>query len=209
MTLSRHAVVAGQIGLGLLLAAALTLAPGIALAAGPLDISIVDQTFQPENLTVNVGDTVTWTVTKASPGNPHSVTSGSPGDPDSGKVFDSGIVLRDDGNSFKFTFPTAGTYPFYCQVHPLTMKGTITVGGGAGSSGAPAPSGAPATSAAPAASGAPTGSGAPGPSAAAAPPGSERDTIPTSDKAIAAGILGAALVILFGSAILYRRVNRG
>jgi plastocyanin len=213
MTFSRHAVAAGGVGLGLAIAAVVTLAPAV-LAAGPLAISIVDTSFQPTNLTVNVGDTVTWTVTKAISA-PHSVTSGTgPSDPNTGKVFDSGITLKDNGQTYAFKFDTPGTYPFYCQVHPTTMSGTITVGGGAGASGAPPPSAAPAASGAPAAneapagSGGPAGSGAPGPSVAPAPPGSERDAIPPSDKAIAAGILGAALVILFGSAVLYRRVNR-
>jgi len=208
MTCSRHAVVAGKLGLGLVLAAALTLAPGLALAAGPLDISIAGTAFTPTDLTVNVGDTVTWTLTDASSA-PHSVTSGTgPSDPNTGKVFDSGITLKTNGQTFSFKFDTAGTYPFYCEVHPTTMTGTITVGGGAGASGAPAASSAPTGSGVPAGSGAPAASGAPGPSAAPAPPGSERDAIPPSDKAIAAGILGAALLILFGSAVLYRRVNR-
>ena len=67
------------------------------------------------NLTVKVGKTVTWvnkdTVT-------HTVTS------DGSSLFDSGFMPT--GATFQFSFKTAGTYPYYCTVHPF-MKGTIVV----------------------------------------------------------------------------------
>jgi len=210
MTFSRHAVAAGAVGLGLALAAVATLAPMVA-AAGPDDISIVDQSFQPTDLTIKAGETVTWTVTKAITA-PHSVTSGSPGDSNAGSVFDSKFTLVNNGDTFKFTFSNPGTYPYYCQVHPTTMKGTITVTGSGGSAPPPAASSAasaaPSATAAPATSGGPTASGAPVATTPPAPPGADREPVPASDKAIAAGILGVALVILFGSAALYRRMNR-
>jgi len=71
--------------------------------------------FSPANLTVKVGKTVTWvnkdTVT-------HTVTS------DGSSLFDSGFMPT--GATFQFTFTTAGTYAYYCTVHPF-MKGTIVV----------------------------------------------------------------------------------
>src|SRR2546422_4152159 len=71
--------------------------------------------FSPTNLTVKVGKTVVWvnkdTVT-------HTVTS------DGSSLFDSGFMPT--GATFQFTFTTAGTYPYYCTVHPF-MKGTIVV----------------------------------------------------------------------------------
>ena len=71
--------------------------------------------FSPANLTVKVGKTVAWvnkdTVT-------HTVTS------DGSSLFDSGFMPT--GATFQFTFTTAGTYPYYCTVHPF-MKGTIVV----------------------------------------------------------------------------------
>jgi plastocyanin len=218
MTLSRHALVARGLGLGLILAGAVTLGP-VALAAGPLDVSIVDRSFQPTDLTVKAGDTVTWTVTQAI-AEPHSVKSGSPGDPDAGKLFDSTIRLRANGDSFQFTFANPGTYPFYCEVHPTTMKGTITVAGPGGSTqpapgSLPPPSGnvgspGPATGGGPGATAGVVPSGGPGSTGEPAqPPGSEREPVKASDKAIAAGVLGIALLVLFGSAVLYRRVNRG
>jgi len=182
MTLSRPVAIA---------ASALALVGLLAIAsvalAGQAAISIVDKTFSPADLTVNVGDTVVWTVTKAYI-EAHSVTSGAPGDADSGKLFDSGIKLRNNGDTFSQTFSTAGTFAYYCEVHPTEMKGTITVLG-------------PGQTAGAAASGAPAASAAPGGE-------SGRPPITTSDKLTAAGILVAALVVLFGSAWYYRRVNR-
>jgi len=211
MTGSRISVLLA-VGAAVGLALGATVAPVV--AAGPLDVSIVDTSFQPTDLTVHVGDTVTWTVTKAIT-DPHSVTSGTPGGTDSGKVFDSGIVLQNNGDSFPFTFTTAGTFPFYCQVHPTTMKGTITVLAAGGTAGSPAPasaapSAAPsaAASQAPAGSAAPGASGAPAPSATPEPPGTDRSPVPAQDKALAAGILVVALLVLFGAAVLYRRINR-
>ena len=173
--------------------------PGSASAAGPTAISIIDMSFQPADATIQVGDTVTWTVTKAI-ADPHSVTSGTPSD--SGKVFDSKTTLHNNGDTFSYTFSSAGTFQYYCIVHPSQMHGTITVLGAAGS-GPPASS--PGASSVPASSGAPSASGSPGPAALA-----EVDKPPVSgtDKLIAAGVIGATLVILFGAASLWRRVNR-
>lgn len=171
---------------------------GSASAAAPTAISIVDMSFQPADATIQVGDTVTWTVTKAI-ADPHSVTSGTPSD--SGKVFDSKTTLHVNGDTFSYTFNAAGSFPYYCIVHPGQMHGTITVLGAA-ASGAPASS--PAASSAPASTGAPSASGSPGPGAL---PEVDNPPVSGTDKAIAAGILGVTLVILFGAASLWRRVN--
>jgi plastocyanin len=40
------------------------------------------------------------------------------------EVFDSGNLS--EGDEFSFTFDEAGTFPYFCQVHP-TMRGTIIV----------------------------------------------------------------------------------
>jgi plastocyanin len=175
--------------------------------ASPLDVSIVDKTFEPATITVNAGDTVTWTVTK-SIGEPHSVTSGKPGT-DQGKDFDSGIGLKDDGQSFPFTFDKPGTYDYFCQVHPTVMTGQVIVvaaGQSAGASGAPAPSAA--TSAAPAAS--PAGSPAGSPVTTEAPvPAELSEPVPPERKYIGAGILAASLVLLFVANWFWRRLNPG
>jgi plastocyanin len=177
---------------------------GSASAAGPTAISIIDQSFQPADATVQAGDTVTWTVTKAI-ADPHSVTSGTSSD--SGKVFDSKATLHANGDTFSWTFSTAGSFPYYCTIHPSQMHGTITVLGAAGSgapAGSPGASSAAASSSAASASGSPSASGSRGP---AALPEVDKPPVSGTDKVIAAGIIGATLVVLFGSARLWRRVN--
>lgn len=185
----RHAL-----ALGVLLVAAIT----VPVLASPLDVSIVDKSFQPATTTVNAGDTVTWTVTQ-SIGEQHSVTSGKPDIPDPGKAFDSGIGLKDNGQSFQFTFAKPGTYDYFCQVHPLQMTGQVIVVA-AGQS-APAASEGPGAS--PGAS--PAGSPAATPEPVAAEGG---EPVAPEKKLIAAGILAATLIVLFGAAMLWRRVNR-
>ena len=74
--------------------------------------------FTPAQLSVNNGARVTWTNEDSAA---HTVTSGAPGSP-SGK-FDAQI---DGGKTFSFTFADAGTYEFFCKIHP-TMKGTVLV----------------------------------------------------------------------------------
>lgn len=43
---------------------------------------------------------------------------------DNNKAFDSGNIAS--GATYKYTFTTAGTYQYYCTIHPF-MKGTIVV----------------------------------------------------------------------------------
>ena len=40
-------------------------------------------------------------------------------------MFDSGNIAT--GKTFSFTFKDAGTYPFFCALHPATMRGEIRV----------------------------------------------------------------------------------
>jgi len=99
--------------------AGLLLAGSGATDAATVGVAAVNFHFQPESRTVKVGDTVRWTFK----GDPHTVTSGAPGSPDG--RFDSGIV--DPGGRFEVRFVTAGTYRYFCQIHPEQMTGTIVV----------------------------------------------------------------------------------
>jgi plastocyanin len=181
------------LAVGLLFVAAGVALPALAKDGG---VSIVDKSFQPPNITVEAGDTVTWTVTK-SIGELHSVTSGKPG-ADQGKEFDSGIGLKDDGQSFQFTFDKPGTYDYFCQVHPTVMTGQVIVE--APGQSPPAASEGPASSAEASPAGSPTATEAP-----IAPEASE--PIAPERKLIAGGILAATLVVLFGAAWVWRRMN--
>jgi plastocyanin len=95
-------------------------------------VSIVNRTFDPDEIVIAVGDTVTWTVTTAN-GEPHSVTSTSPGGEPQGEIFDSRAddpdltSLKDAGGTYSFTFDQAGTFPYLCTVHSTEMTGTVEV----------------------------------------------------------------------------------
>lgn len=86
-----------------------------------VNVSLGDDFFSPKDLTVNVGDTVLWT---NNGGNVHTVTSGSGCNRDG--IWDSGNLSP--GQTFSFTFTTAGTFPYNCQIHcGFGMVGTVTV----------------------------------------------------------------------------------
>ncbi len=70
--------------------------------------------FQPADLTVAVGTTVTWTNKDSAP---HTVTADD-------SSFKSGNLSIDA--TFSQTFSTAGTFAYHCAIHS-SMKGTITV----------------------------------------------------------------------------------
>ncbi|MDE1830298.1 MAG: hypothetical protein KGI25_08245 [Thaumarchaeota archaeon] len=78
--------------------------------------------FNPQFITIHVGNTVTWTNADTVG---HTATSGKLTDNQTGTVFDSGLISA--GKSYTSPpFKTAGTYYYFCQVHPW-MTGQITV----------------------------------------------------------------------------------
>jgi plastocyanin len=85
-------------------------------AAAPGRVVIDNFAFAPSALTVTRGTTVTWT---NQDDEPHTVTS----DGDE-KLLKSPALDTDD--SFTFTFDKAGTYKYFCTIHPR-MQGTVTV----------------------------------------------------------------------------------
>jgi plastocyanin len=89
-------------------------------------VNMGDNFFEPATLTVNVGDTVTWTHT----GNrPHDVTS------DNGAINSPRRMAT--GQTFTYTATTPGTYTYICTIHPVQMKATLIV---QAAGAAPAPS---------------------------------------------------------------------
>ena len=80
--------------------------------------------FQPDNITLNVGDHVTWVW--ASPG--HTVTSGSdPADPNAGQDFDSGL-LNSANSAMTWHCDVQGNLPYYCDPHYFSgMTGVLLV----------------------------------------------------------------------------------
>lgn len=90
-----------------------------ARAASAHEVMIMDFVYSPASLTVAVGDTVTWTNHDSAP---HTVTV-----TDGPVKFDSGTL--EQGESYSYTFTEAGTYSYYCAVHP-NMVASVTVSGG-------------------------------------------------------------------------------
>lgn len=92
------------------------------------DVSIVanaatmgDKAYSPNPIEVKVGEGVTWSNDDSQI---HTATSGAAGAADAGSVFDSGILSPDA--TFDFVFDKAGTYDYYCTMHPQ-MVGSVTV----------------------------------------------------------------------------------
>lgn len=86
--------------------------------------------YQPEVLTVAPGTTVTWSQHDAGF---HTVTSGTVEVEASGNIlttpdgkFASAKLAQSE--RFTFAFPNAGTYSYFCEIHPATMRGRIQVG---------------------------------------------------------------------------------
>ena len=77
-------------------------------------VKIDNFVFGPQAITVPVGTTVTWT---NSDDIPHTAVS-------TDGVFKSKVMDTDE--KFSYTFTKAGTYSYYCSVHPK-MTGQIVV----------------------------------------------------------------------------------
>jgi plastocyanin len=103
--------VLGAFVVGAALAAA---ALATARAAGDAAVKIDNFTFEPQQLTVKAGTTVTWINEDDIP---HNIVS-------SNRTFRSKALDTDD--KFSFTFTTPGSYEYFCGLHSY-MKATITV----------------------------------------------------------------------------------
>ncbi len=148
--------------------------------------------FEPARLTVQVGDTVTWTM---GPGDPHTVTSGtynaSGVHPDG--LFDSGQLRP--GETFSVTFVEPGEVRYVCAIHADSgMTGRIVVESSEGGPTA-APTRAAPTRAAPTDAG-PT---------ARPTPGDERP----GDDAAVAQVLVAAIAVGAIAVLIAIRIRFG
>jgi LPXTG-motif cell wall-anchored protein len=86
----------------------------LAIAAASTGVTISDFKFAPGTVTVNVGDTVTWS-NSGPTGHSATANDGS---------FDTGVLAK--GSSGSHTFSQAGTFSYVCTPHPF-MKGTVVV----------------------------------------------------------------------------------
>ena len=80
-------------------------------------------TFDPAEITIEVGDTVEWIWASGS----HTVTSGTDlSDPEVGMLFDS--PLNSANTSVSFTFTEVGSQDYFCRPHlNFGMTGNVTV----------------------------------------------------------------------------------
>ncbi|WP_424357895.1 cupredoxin domain-containing protein [Methanocella sp. MCL-LM] len=87
------------------------LAPATAQAA-TMAVDMKNNMFTPQEITIQAGDTVTWTNQDQAK---HDVNFGD---------FKSPLLSK--GETYSHTFETAGTYDYVCDVHPF-MKGRVIV----------------------------------------------------------------------------------
>lgn len=93
---------------------------GESSGGGPGEVSMKGLAFEPADITVKVGDTITWTNDEAVG---HDVTKeGGPG-----PEFSSGDPgAMQEGDTFEQTFEQPGTIEYVCTVHS-NMTGTVNV----------------------------------------------------------------------------------
>jgi plastocyanin len=77
-------------------------------------VKIDNFSFEPQTLTVTVGTTVTWTNRDDIP---HTSVSTE-------GVWKSKVMDTDE--AFSYTFTKAGTFPYFCSIHPK-MTGNVVV----------------------------------------------------------------------------------
>ena len=83
--------------------------------ASGAEVKIDNFSFGPAELTISAGTTVTWTNRHDIP---HTVVS------DDKTTFKSKVLDTDE--TFSYTFTRAGTYPYFCSIHPK-MTGKVVV----------------------------------------------------------------------------------
>jgi len=76
--------------------------------------SLGNRAYSPDQVSISVGDTVTWT-------NNDSIAHTSTSD---ASTWNSGVVAA--GGRFSFTFQNAGTFNYHCTIHP-GMVGSVVV----------------------------------------------------------------------------------
>jgi LPXTG-motif cell wall-anchored protein len=122
------------------MAAMLISAPAVS-AQDEMTVSIQDFFFDPDQLSVAPGTTVTWVNEGQAP---HTTTA------DDG-TWDSGTLQP--GEDFSFTFDQPGTYTYHCSIHPdMTASVKVSGGGEATSSASASMSPSASASASPSAS---------------------------------------------------------
>ena len=100
--------------LGLFIATCFGIAAAAQTRPAATEVKIDNFSFTPPDLKVPVGATVIWTNHDDIP---HTVVS-------TDKVFKSKVMDSDE--KYSFTFSTAGTFTYFCSIHPK-MTGKVIV----------------------------------------------------------------------------------
>lgn len=110
-------------------------------AADSAAVALANYAFGPATITVSPGDTVTWTNTDS---DVHNVIA-----------FDNSFAspALNQGDTFSFTFQTAGTYEYRCTIHPWMLANVVVGQAGASTGDSTSPDSTPVAT--------PTGSEAP------------------------------------------------
>jgi plastocyanin len=148
-------------------------------------VSIANFAFSPASVTVNVGDTVTWTNHDAAP---HNATA------DDGSF---ATPTLNNGQSASHRFTQPGTFSYICTIHP-NMHGTIRVlsssSGGGGNSGTTARSGSSGSA----------GTSAPSEASAVASPNAAGNGTTLPMTGMAAGALALVGLALLNCGLIVR-----
>ncbi len=91
------------------------------------NINTMGNSWAPNSLTIDVGDSITFTNAGQGLHNVNGTTATYPSNPES-----FGMLTSSQNWVYGHRFNIAGTYSYRCDVHSSMMTGTIVVNGGAG-----------------------------------------------------------------------------
>jgi plastocyanin len=120
---SRRAVAALALGAAVAVLAT-ALATATAAGAATAAVDVVDFAYRPAEVTVRVGDRVTW---RWAGDQPHSVTATGTFDSHPDCTALTTEACGQSGDRFSWTAETPGTVSYRCRIHPERMQGTVTV----------------------------------------------------------------------------------
>lgn len=93
-------------------------------ASGAITIVGKDNVFEPKEFTGPASQPITVTLNNTGAAI-HNLAIKDQKGPD-GKEFQTALINSKQSGTVQFTLP-AGTYDFYCSVHPVEMRGTMTL----------------------------------------------------------------------------------
>ena len=85
-------------------------------------VTVNDDFFDPQSVTINPGDTVRWVFEGSDPH--HTVTERE-------EAWDTGFIFTSEGDTYERTFETSGeTHEYFCRTHRdcCDMTGSVRVG---------------------------------------------------------------------------------